>query len=290
MIKEFALDPEVLATWENFRYFVEKFGVSKGRLIAEFPRRWRRLVYEAAQRRAKPVELARIVEKLKHVSDHVLLRSGRPGGDGTRPWLDRALAEHARERFSAIIAMENPAAHPDVLAQTDVHDHEPRFHVATQIEIQRTARSLTACAEVLLRNASTVKWVDPRIELRHGRWRRPLATALDLLDSRRRPVIVEVHRGYENEVHRHNLLNQFTEWFGRLSREGLSLELYLHPERSMHDRFILSDRGGIQVGHGLDDSEDGGSNPVANVLLLDQDLFDAQWSKFSDKAFRVLRI
>src|SRR5437016_7948565 len=104
MIKEFALEPDALATWENFRYFIEKFGVPHGRLIAEFPGKWRRMVINAAQRVAKPVEFQRIVERLKQVGDHVLLSRGRPGGDGTRPWLQRALVEHAREPFAGIIA------------------------------------------------------------------------------------------------------------------------------------------------------------------------------------------
>lgn len=290
MIKEFALDPEVLATWQSFRYFVEKFGVSKGRLIAEFPRTWKRLVYEAAQRTAKPVELARIVERLRQVSNHVLLRKGRPGGDPRMTWLDNALVEHLRDPFAGIIAVDNTQAHPDVLAEIDVHDREPRFQVLTQIEIERTASRLAACAEVLLRNSSRVKWIDHVIDLRQGRWRRPFVAALELADPGRRPVIVEVHRGYGNDVHRRNLLDQFYESFQRLSRKGVSLELYLHPERAMHDRFILSELGGLKVGHGLDDNEEGGSNPVANVLLLDQELFEVQWRKFSDESLRVLRI
>ena len=290
MIKEFALDPEVLATWENFRYFTEKFGVPKGRLIAEFPGKWRRLVYEAAQRTAKPVELARIVEKLKQVSSYILLRRGRPGGDPNLPWLNNALAEHARDPFYGIIAMDNARAHPDVLAQIEVDDGAPRFRVATQIEIERTAPSLVACAAVLLGNSSRIKWVDHMIDLRQGRWRRPFAAALDLLDTSRGPVIVEVHRGYGNDIHRINLLDQFGESFTRLSQNGVSLELYLHPERLMHDRFILCELGGLKVGHGLDDNEEGGSNPVANVLLLDRELFEVQWRKFSDESLRVLRI
>jgi len=76
MIKEFALDPEVLATWENFRYFSEKFAYPKSP-NSRVSWQMRRLVYEAAQRTAKPVELARIVEKLKQVSGYILLRRGR---------------------------------------------------------------------------------------------------------------------------------------------------------------------------------------------------------------------
>jgi hypothetical protein len=152
MIREFALEPDALATWESFRYFIEKFGVPQGRLIAEFPGKWRRLVIEAAQRVAKPVEFQRIVERLKQVGDHVLLSRSRPGGDSTRPWLERALAEHEREPFDGIIACTNPDSVPWVLLQSDVDEQNARFGVPRQIEVERRAARLVACAEFMLRH------------------------------------------------------------------------------------------------------------------------------------------
>ena len=58
----------------------------------------------------------------------------------------------------------------------------------------------------------------------------------------------------------------------------------------MHDRFILTDRGGIQIGHGLDDNEDGGSAPTANVILLEHAMFQIQWQRFSAPGSLVLTI
>ena len=33
MLKEFALEPEAIATWASFKDLIEKFGVSKGCLL-----------------------------------------------------------------------------------------------------------------------------------------------------------------------------------------------------------------------------------------------------------------
>lgn len=65
---------------------------------------------------------------------------------------------------------------------------------------------------------------------------------------------------------------------------------YLHPEKVMHDRFVLTDRGGIQIGHGLDDNEDGGNAPTAIVVLLEQAMFQIQWQRFSADGSLVLRL
>ena len=58
----------------------------------------------------------------------------------------------------------------------------------------------------------------------------------------------------------------------------------------MHDRFILTDRGGLQIGHGLDDNEDGGSAPTANIILLEHAMFETQWGRFAGSASLVLRL
>ena len=48
MIKEFALEPDVLADPGNIRYFLEQFDIHKGRLIAEYPKRWASEVHRIA--------------------------------------------------------------------------------------------------------------------------------------------------------------------------------------------------------------------------------------------------
>ena len=46
MLYEFAVEPSCLDSWQTFRYLIEKFGVSHGRLISRFPKDWIRKVME----------------------------------------------------------------------------------------------------------------------------------------------------------------------------------------------------------------------------------------------------
>jgi hypothetical protein len=46
---------------------------------------------------------------------------------------------------------------------------------------------------------------------------------------------------------------------------------------SLHPRYILTDRGGIRIEHGLDE-EPGG--PTTDVSLLDTNLFKARWDDY----------
>jgi hypothetical protein len=289
VLKEFALEPEALASWESFRYLIEKFGVSHGRVISRFPKQWKRLVYEAAQKALSgTAQLSRIEVKLNALGDDVVFPTARPGGDGSKPWIERALVEHAREPFAGIIARANPRNQAHVLLHSDVDEQDPRFHSSSQMEIERTAANLVGCASFLLRHTTTVKWVDHVMDLRQPRWRRPFCEALNVLTRVGRPVHFELHRRFGNEIEKRNLRQQYEEAFRRYRVAGVTLALYLHPEQVMHDRFILTERGGIQIGHGLDDNEDGGSAPTANVTLLEPSIFQVQWRKYSDEASLVM--
>lgn len=291
MIKEFALEPEALASWESFRYFIEKFGVAHGRVISRFPKDWKRLVYEAAQKvLGGTTQLSKLEVRLKAIDDDVLFSTGRSGGDRSKTWLERALLEHAREPFAGIIACANPNALPHVLLQSEIDDQDDRFSVPRQIEVTRNAAQLVACAEFMLRHTATVKWVDYIIDLRKQRWRRPFLAALDVLRGHGRPVIFEVHRQFGNEIEKANLRQQFQDVMQHHRTPGITFALHLHPERLMHDRFILTDRGGIKIGHGLDDNEDGGSAPMANVILLEHAMFQVQWRKYSGNGTLVTKL
>lgn len=290
MLKEFALEPEALASWESFRYLVEKFGVSQGRVISRFPKQWKRLVYEAAQKALSGTsQLSKIEVKLNALGDDVVFPTARPGGDGSKPWIERALVEHAREPFAGIIARANPRNQAHVLLHSDLDEQDPRFHSSSQMEIERTAANLVGCATFLLRHTTTVKWVDHVMDLRQPRWRRPFCEALSVLARVGRPVHFELHRRFGNEIEKRNLRQQYEEAFSRYRVDSVTLALYLHAEQFMHDRFILTERGGIQIGHGLDDNEDGGSAPTANVTLLEPSIFQVQWKKYSDEGSLVMK-
>ena len=73
MISEYALEPVLLNNWKDFRYLVEKFGVSEGRLIARYPKHWKRLVYESLKD-CSVMDKKRIVEMLITIEDRMKRR------------------------------------------------------------------------------------------------------------------------------------------------------------------------------------------------------------------------
>ncbi len=286
MLKEFALEPEAIATWASFKDLIEKFGVSKGRVIATFPRKWQRAVLRAAREQARDVERTRIEEKLRRLEGLVLLNRNRPSGDGTLPWLDRVLVEHARLPFDGIIVRERQKPHSEVLTTDEVDDDPPLFQATGQKHIRRTADEIVDCMALLVSCAHTIKLVDPHFKANEPRWKRPLRRLLNLLrDQCRTGISIEVHRA--NSALPANIRSYFESAIPRMLPPGVDLSVHLHPEQTLHNRFILTERGGASYQTGLDDNKEGRSTNEDLVTLLEPATFEREWMAYpsSDQPF-----
>ena len=71
MISECAVEPQVMAEWRYFEGLHAEFGVGNGRLLCEFPRKWKKEVLETARRleregRNSPIQTQRIIDQFQH--------------------------------------------------------------------------------------------------------------------------------------------------------------------------------------------------------------------------------
>src|SRR5688500_11863115 len=101
MFYEYAVEPAALSNWDRVRYFLDAFGPWRGRFLAEYPRKWKRMVIEALG--CPDVEKHRIIERLRVLDKRTL--SPRQAGhyDGGRTWRDNVEIEHRRQPFHAVI-------------------------------------------------------------------------------------------------------------------------------------------------------------------------------------------
>jgi hypothetical protein len=124
MLHEFAVDPETLSTWKNAKDLLDRFGVENGRIIAEYPKRWKRLVYKICEKSYRSVDLKRIEEKLTGK----LFSAGRPFDTGLS-WLENSETQHKEKPFHAIISKSNPQDKPYILIEEDIDEANPFFNV-----------------------------------------------------------------------------------------------------------------------------------------------------------------
>jgi len=278
MLYEYALDPKLFKNWQDFRYLIEKFGMSEGRLISQFPKKWKRIVYESlgncSQGEKKRIEallnrnifVKRIYNQLDKESD----------------WLTNAINAHENCCFRAIISTDNPTDHPYVLKfSTYFESNESLMQVSRTIRIERKALKMAYCVKTLLQFGKEIIFVDPHFAPQNKRYYRPLAEFLKLIASRCSGI--PIHRleyHCNDDLGESYLKGKCDENLPKNLSAEFTPKLVQWPKKELHNRYILTDIGGVMFGTGLDDDNDGESTPTDDVTLLDEFVYKQYWKKY----------
>lgn len=289
MIHEFALEPEVLATPENIRYFLEQFDVHKGRLIADYPKRWVNEVFRVCAPSLSPVQRKAYEERLFSLQSKVLERASKRtyDGNGSKDWLQNAeiVQDRNQEPFRAIVASENPRSHGAVLVADDVNEDIPLWKVARQIKIDRKASSLTEVVAPLLLISKEILLVDPYFDPCNPAYRSSLRAMLEpIVRKRATPTRIELHCC----VHPRSSLRFWDDCADDLPAiipQGLLLTIVRWKTKEggerFHRRYVLTERGGIYIEGGLDKGPEG---QTTDVYLLEADLRTERWTDYQPES------
>jgi hypothetical protein len=270
MLYEYALEPALLNNWKDFRYFTEKFGVSRGRMISRYPRRWKQLVYESLSNCGE-IERKRIEEGLSRLDDRLLARQN--AWNPQHDWLTNAEAEHLQRPFHAILAKTNPNLRDFVLEGDSVDETHPLWNVGITLVISRTAPEMGACVALLLRVSNEIMFIDPYFRPHELRHRRPLEAFLSAALENRYgmlPTRIEIHTG--DSLGYEYFRTECEQRLPSIVPEGIQVHIVRWREKDggekLHNRYILTDIGGVSFGVGLDDGADGETDEV--TLLEDK--------------------
>jgi len=288
MIHEYALEPELVATWANrheFRYFVEKFGLGQSRIASRYPKPWKRLVWDAFHSE-DDFERLRMVELLQRIGERMVQRRDFLWNAG-RPWLENAQAEHHRIAFHAILARENPGGQPNILVPAAL-DASPLWATSRGVAIARNAGSMAAAVAAMLRIARVIVFVDPHFSPAELRFRRPLEVFLRAVLQARPiegPGRVEIHTSVEHTGTREFFEGECHRRLQRCIPIGINLRIVRLQERldgeHLHNRYILTDLGGVLFAVGLDEGDGGATD---DVNLLDRAQYDERWRQYASDA------
>lgn len=277
MICEYALEPELVATWyqrELFRHFIEQFGFrldgsATGRIVTQYPRKWKKQVWEAFEtnfgKSAREDERLRVMELLKELTILEIRRSNTEF-DSQCAWLENA--ENTQPPFYAILAQNNPRDNLRVMREAEVLGKAPPpLWNAPRDPVQRTAASMATRLAPMLRCATRILFVDPHFRPSEPRWRNPLREFLNIICDGSREVALEYHTG--DTVSWGLLQSQCQQYLPRLIPHGFTLTVRRWKNRQngerLHNRYILTDIGGVQFGVGLDE---GDPNSTDDISLL----------------------
>lgn len=305
MICEFALDPELVATWHDrkkFLFFEEKFGIRTRRIVSLYPRKWRSLVWRMFNRSPhaqNPIAQARLSALLDDLCQNAVKRRG--SFPEILDWLERAEAEHSERPFHGIVATMNPRHNSNVIRSAElIETGHDLWSVPDECVVPRNPQEIVKAVAPLLRICRHAVFVDPYFEPKASRFTEPFASFMEQIWTYRRGIEepeVELHTGIERffrngeepnpEEERRvtsELLNNMKNKLPRLIPAGRKVQVYLWKQREhgekLHNRYILSEIAGILFGTGLDKAKDRESVETDDLRLLSSSQLDVRWKQY----------
>lgn len=285
MIKEVAVEPEVMATYSHFRELWEDCGVSRGRLLSEYPSDWRDVVCRMACE-ISSTKAASIAARLKPLPGHCeprkWIRTNRAYDKG-KDWLTNAERHEPLRAFDAIVARRNPHDKSRVLIAGEFAKDRSPWKVHTQIEVPRTADGLLGCVSLLLESSSELVLIDRNFDAAESRFRNPLLALIKAKEkssgSWRRCELHLGHpltqQGVPDKAVLANRIHHLRHFLASSIPVGNTLRVRFWCRKPggkrLHPRFILTELGGVQYDYGLDEGDSPRDTTI--VCLMDDDLW-----------------
>ncbi len=286
MIYEYGIEPDLAVAWarnqSEFEYYYEKFGLGQSKIMSEFPKfkNWRKQFTQAAAG-TQDFELQRITALFNLFVERRVIREGFTY-DGTISWLENAEAENDRCPFKAILSTENPRKHKSVLSQASIKSSN-LWKTEEQDYCPRMSENMAQLVLPILSNCSRLYLIDPHFGPENPRHRRPIEAFLKFMAHNRfgkpLPDCIEIHTS--DKAAFKFFKDTCQEKLPALIPSGYRVKLKRWIVRSggekFHQRFILSDIGGVEVDPGLDD---GNESESFKVILLKRKMFEKHWQDF----------
>ncbi len=288
MIHEYALEPELVSTWgtlSNYRLYYSAFGLGQGRVVSRYPENWAEIVKNLSLNR-KDLERTRLVELLRQIKEKMVERKNYCWDDAKQNWLENVLKEHSRHQFFAIMARKNPEEHPAIFTESDLAgDSREKWDIPHGRVIPRKSQDMSAAVEMMLSRCCWVKFIDPYILSDRPNCWQSLENFMGILGNDR-PI------GPPEQIEIHSLFNErdaTMEYLGKkvekLTPNGLPVTIFRWKERPdgqrFHNRYILTDLGGVSFHHGLDIGTDGETD---DITLLDREQYGFHCDQYCIKS------
>ncbi len=293
MFYEYALDPALLTNWKDFRYLVEKFGWDQGRLIARYPKKWKRLVY-CLLTDCREIERKRIEERLKQIDDKIIKRQEVNPFDNNKTWLENSLIEHHRKPFRAILSKHFSENKEFILNGEDI-DETRELWKAPNKTVLKDGRTLASKLALLLASSQRILIIDRNFKPKEERFRKVLQFILELCLDREQ-ITAELHTSIERFFHHgevktksdenrvyNNLINEIESYLPKTIPHGKKLKVIVWKQREqgekIHNRYILTDRWGVALGDSLDESDN--IFETDDMHRLSEELYQERWKQYA---------
>lgn len=253
----FAVEPEAINNWADFRYITEKFGYSKGLLISRYPKNWMKRVIDAARANNVPdVEQLRIVERLNQIKNDRLFKSGLSFNGGS--WLENATRDEICASFDGLILKE-PTGKNKQYSVVDAD--EAIFENRREWRVYRNAGAIANTAARVIADSNYLILIDPYFHAR-SRCTKVLLELLDIVsNSAKTGCSIEIHvAGSKSQDTIELAKEKYSRALGTFKDKGITIHVTQWSDDAVdfdiHARYLITDKGGLRIDRGFDEPVD----------------------------------
>jgi len=290
VVREYALDPLVVATADRILggRLRSGFKMGQGRIMARYPKKWRRLVWDAfnAFTDASDMDRTRLEVLINELFEFTASRGEVCWDPAAASWLDNAIVEHQRLPFHAIIAGSDPGKNPNILTADAVLEGSASLWAArNSCMVERTAGPLADAIAPLLKKCSDLVFVDPHFGPDKPRYRRTLKSFLERVKERPGgpPKRVEILTSASKTGTRCFFQTECRDRLPPCVPQGMQIVVRRLTERSggegLHHRYVLTEFGGVGFRWGLDDG-DRKTGHTEEISLLEGHVYVRRWRQY----------
>jgi len=288
VIHAFALEPKVVATWgrrDAYRFFYDKFGLGTPRVLFELPNftNWTKAVFTAAGELALSEEDLKRVEVLCRILGESRCRRQDSKYEDALQWLVNAEREYDRSPFRAIVASENPRGHRAVLEPENIGPACGAWDCVLGTVTRRVPHELANAISAMLLNCDELHLVDPYFGPENARHRKVLEALMREIARRAvLPTVVRVHcSGNPESRPSQSFFEEAAAKMAARLPTGCAIEFARWKQKEggekIHNRYVLTDLGGVFLGDGLDEGKPGETD---NLSLLTREQYLLRWSQY----------
>lgn len=265
MIYEYAISPLLMTDPRDMNFFRGSLGADQGRLISDIPRkRWVRLARKAIlDSDNKDVAKKRLSVSLDRLERNALIRRNTVPDVASDIWLDHALAAHADRPFRAILAETYDGDDTCVFTSDMDFADEPLWAAPVDASVDRSAQEMIRAIRPMLDCAREVVLIDRNFDPGKYRWR-PFLEELAWFISQRTfsPSINKMAFHVGDKIAAGHIQHGCERHFSAKLPAGMRIDFHLWPWDELHDRYVLTDLGGVRFGVGLDIHDGSGQTAV----------------------------
>ena len=279
MLKEYAIEPIVIDSYKNARYWLDFFGLDKGRQISRFPKKWKALVMDNVKGFN---EKGYIRERLKNMDSNVFRRGGR-SWDNSLSWSENALQEYERKEFQAIIVKNNDQKKDNLLVADEVDQTHPKLKLEYQIPIQRDLDGITKWVRPLIEQVNEIAFVDMYFQPQKPEYLEPLKRFFKILSEKTNQTnTCQIH--FVCGLEKTGEIKWFKEQCHKFIKPILPLKsramIHRIKKEENHNRYILTESHcGVLYGHAIAKASKEQAKDD-EITIYNPEINKKRWEKF----------